>query len=89
MTTLRPQNGLALAALILGVVTAILVVLRPYWLVPDLVGVAAIALGIAGLVAADRMEGTGRAFAIAAIILGCSPLVPLVLVMGLSEFSYY
>jgi len=80
-------NATALVGFVIGIGTAIAVLLRPYWLISDLLGVAAITLGFLGLSIANR-TGVGKRFAIAAVVLGFTPLVPLVLFV-VTRFDYY
>jgi hypothetical protein len=80
-------NTAALVGFILGIVTAIAVLLRPYWLITDALGVAAIVLGLVGLRVASQ-SGAGRRFAVWAVVLGLTPLVPLVLAWAV-RLDYY
>ena len=82
-----PGNTAALVGFIAGIVTALAVILRPYWLISDVLGVAAITLGFLGLSIANR-TGTGKRVATWAIALGFTPLVALVLVMA-TRLDYY
>ena len=80
-------NAVALAGFIVGIVTVIAVVLRPYWLISDVLGLAAITLGFVGMSTASR-TGSGKRFAIWAVALGFTPLIPLVLVWA-ARLDYY
>lgn len=67
-TQVKPKAGLAIASLILGIVSFI-----P--LVGILLGIIAIGLGIAGLVYINKNNLSGKGFAIAGIILGALGII--------------
>lgn len=81
------SNTVALVSFIIGIATAIAVLLRPYWLFSDILGAAALILGIIALRTAER-TGAGRKFAIWSIVLGLTPLIPLLLFLAV-RFDYY
>jgi hypothetical protein len=85
--TAAPANAASLVGFIIGIATAIAVLLRPYWLLTDALGAAALILGIIGLSIASR-TGVGKGFAIASIFLGLTPLIPLLLVLT-TRLDYY
>jgi hypothetical protein len=84
---ISPTNTVALVGLIIGSVTAVAVLLRPYWLLSDILGAAALILGVIGYRAGER-TGAGRRLAIWAIVLGLTPLIPLILFLAV-RLDYY
>lgn len=71
----RPGNGMAVAALVTGIV-ALLVCLIPFVnAVSILAGIAGVVLGVIGLRAARDRQGAGRGMSIAGLITGAVALV--------------
>lgn len=62
------SNGMAVAALIVGITALVTVCLSP-------AGIIAVGLGIAGLSRAKRMGGTGKGMAIGGIVTGALALL--------------
>jgi hypothetical protein len=80
-------NGLALAGLILGIVAAV-GALIPFlgMFLAALPALLAIIFGIVGVVTANRNHGLRARMAIAAIILGCTPLpIGLVIITAITS----
>ena len=84
-----PQsNGIAVAAGIVGIVSAVVGLIPFFGFVAIFSGVVAIILGIIGLQRANRMGGTSRGMAITGIITGAVAIVVPIL-FGILIFSYY
>ncbi|GAA4900709.1 uncharacterized protein DUF4190 [Stackebrandtia albiflava] len=87
-----PQNGLGIAAMVLGIVSIPALCLC-YAGVPT--AILAIIFGAVGVSKASRGEATNKGMALAGIILGCATFlvlilwVVLVLVFGYADFNYY
>jgi len=73
-----PTNALALAGFVLGLVSAVLSIPRPYvglGIYAFVAALLALIFGLVGLNTASRLGGRRRGFAIAAIVLAASPLL--------------
>jgi hypothetical protein len=73
------DNGLALAALLCGLSSVVLIFVPPVAFIGILLSLVAIGLGIAGLRTAGRLQGAGRGMAIAGIVAGAISVLIVVL----------
>jgi membrane-bound ClpP family serine protease len=72
----RPRrNGMGTAALVIGVVALVLVVLLLFAPLGALLGLVALVLGIVGLIRANRGEADNRGQAVAGLVTGALALV--------------
>ena len=69
------RNGMGTAALVIGVVALVLVVLILFAPLGALLGLVALALGIVGLVRANRGQADNRGQAVAGLVTGALALV--------------
>ena len=84
-----PQsNGIAVAAGVVGIVSAVVGLIPFFGFVAIPGGIVALILGIIGVQRAGRMGGTSRGMAITGIVLGTVAIV-LPVIFGVVLFSYY
>jgi len=81
MPAAEPKNGLALAAMIVGIVSLVTLILVWFMAIP--VGIVAIVLGVVARREASKRAGLGRGQATAAIICGSIALVLSIVVVAL------
>lgn len=85
--TARPRNGMGTAAMVLGILGLVLVVLIFFSPLGALLGLLAVPFGIVGLLRANRGEADNRGQALTGLVTGAVALVVgLLLTIGIGTF---
>lgn len=84
--TKAPSNGLATAALVLGIIGTVLAFIPILGIVGALVGGVGLVLAVFGLLAA-RKHGVGKGKAVAGLVLGAASLVIFVMISAATFFA--
>jgi hypothetical protein len=85
--TARPRNGMGTAALVLGILALVLVVLIFFSPLGALLGLLAVIFGIVGILRANRGEADNRGQALTGLVTGAvALLVGLLLTIGIGTF---
>jgi membrane-bound ClpP family serine protease len=85
--TARPRNGMGTAAMVLGILGLVLVVLIFFSPLGAVLGLLAVAFGVVGLLRANRGEADNRGQAVTGLVTGAVALVVgLLLTIGIGTF---